>query len=112
MGADRAGDSIVTWAAGLPQGSPAECAPRHGVDGDADFDRRHRRHRVVVRHDFSRASASSGPSERHGVWRALLDSDAIYLEVCGRITVFVLAGRYFEARAKSKAGSALRRWRR
>lgn len=57
---------------------------------------------------FSRASASSGPSERHGVWRALLDSDAIYLEVAAGITVFVLAGRYFEARAKSKAGSALR----
>ena len=57
---------------------------------------------------FSRATAESGPHERHGVWRALLDSDAIYLEVAAGITVFVLAGRYFEARAKSKAGSALR----
>lgn len=57
---------------------------------------------------FSRASAGSGPHERHGVWRALLDSDSIYLEVAAGITVFVLAGRYFEARAKSKAGSALR----
>lgn len=57
---------------------------------------------------FSRASADSGPHERHGVWRAMLDSDSIYLEVAAGITVFVLAGRYFEARAKSKAGSALR----
>ena len=35
-------------------------------------------------------------------------SDAIYLEVAAGVTVFVLAGRYFEARAKSRAGSALR----
>jgi cation-transporting P-type ATPase A/B len=42
------------------------------------------------------------------VWQALLGSDAIYLEVAAGVTVFVLAGRYFEARAKSKAGSALR----
>lgn len=43
-----------------------------------------------------------------GVWQALLGSDAIYFEVAAGVTVFVLAGRYFEARAKSKAGSALR----
>lgn len=46
--------------------------------------------------------------ETHGVWQALMNSDAIYLEVAAGVTVFVLAGRYFEARAKSKAGSALR----
>ncbi|MCB0925587.1 MAG: copper-translocating P-type ATPase [Mycobacterium sp.] len=44
----------------------------------------------------------------HGIWQALMSSDAIYLEVAAGVTVFVLAGRYFEARAKSKAGSALR----
>jgi len=43
-----------------------------------------------------------------GVWQALMSSDAIYLEVAAGVTVFVLAGRYFEAKAKSKAGSALR----
>ncbi len=46
--------------------------------------------------------------ETHGVWQAVLGSDSIYLEVAAGVTVFVLAGRYFEARAKSKAGSALR----
>ena len=46
--------------------------------------------------------------QTHGVWQALMSSDAIYLEVAAGVTVFVLAGRYFEARAKSKAGSALR----
>lgn len=46
--------------------------------------------------------------ETRGIWQALLGSDAIYLEVAAGVTVFVLAGRYFEARAKSRAGSALR----
>ncbi|MGB3440311.1 MAG: heavy metal translocating P-type ATPase [Actinophytocola sp.] len=32
----------------------------------------------------------------------------IYLEVAAGVTAFILAGRYFEARAKSRAGSALR----
>ncbi|OBK19687.1 heavy metal translocating P-type ATPase [Mycobacterium asiaticum] len=48
------------------------------------------------------------PRETTGVWQAILHSDAIYLEVAAGVTVFVLAGRYFEARAKSKAGGALR----
>ncbi|MGY4709957.1 heavy metal translocating P-type ATPase [Mycolicibacterium sp. CBM1] len=43
-----------------------------------------------------------------GIWQALVGSDAIYLEVAAGVTVFILAGRYFEARAKSRAGSALR----
>ncbi|WP_445169685.1 heavy metal translocating P-type ATPase [Mycolicibacterium sp. Dal123E01] len=43
-----------------------------------------------------------------GIWQALMSSDAIYLEVAAGVTVFILAGRYFEARAKSRAGSALR----
>jgi cation-transporting P-type ATPase A/B len=46
--------------------------------------------------------------ERRGVWQALLGSDAIYFEVAAGVTVFLLVGRYFEARAKSKAGGALR----
>lgn len=48
------------------------------------------------------------PIERSGIWQALLGSDAIYFEVAAGVTVFVLVGRYFEARAKSQAGSALR----
>ena len=35
-------------------------------------------------------------------------SGAIYLEVAAGVTVFILAGRYFEARAKRRAGAALR----
>jgi cation-transporting P-type ATPase A/B len=48
------------------------------------------------------------PRQTHGVWQAIMHGDAIYLEVAAGVTVFVLAGRYFEARAKSKAGGALR----
>ncbi|WP_367138129.1 heavy metal translocating P-type ATPase [Saccharothrix sp. HUAS TT1] len=33
---------------------------------------------------------------------------AIYLEVAAGVTVFILAGRYFEARSKRRAGAALR----
>ena len=36
------------------------------------------------------------------------DGAQIYLEVAAGITVFLLAGRYFEARAKRRAGAALR----
>jgi Cu+-exporting ATPase len=35
-------------------------------------------------------------------------AQVIYLEVASVVTVFVLAGRYFEARAKKRSGSALR----
>lgn len=52
--------------------------------------------------------AGHEPAAGKGVWQALLGSDAIYFEVAAGVTVFVLAGRYFEARAKSKASSALR----
>jgi len=41
------------------------------------------------------AEAGSGP-------------DHIYLEVAAAVTVFILAGRYFEARAKKRSGAALR----
>ncbi len=48
------------------------------------------------------------PTSDDGVWQAILGSDSIYLEVAAGVTVFVLAGRYFEARARSRAGGALR----
>ena len=34
--------------------------------------------------------------------------DEIYLEVASAVTVFILAGRYFEAKAKRRSGAALR----
>ncbi|MDR2453797.1 MAG: copper-translocating P-type ATPase, partial [Bifidobacteriaceae bacterium] len=36
------------------------------------------------------------------------DRPEIYLEVASAVTVFILAGRYFEARAKRRSGAALR----
>jgi Cu+-exporting ATPase len=35
-------------------------------------------------------------------------TDELYLEVAAAVTVFILAGRYFEARAKRRSGAALR----
>ncbi|WP_063049727.1 heavy metal translocating P-type ATPase [Nocardia arthritidis] len=49
----------------------------------------------------------TGPAPE-GVWAAIWASDAIYLEVAAGVTAFVLTGRYFEAKAKRSAGSALR----
>ena len=37
-----------------------------------------------------------------------MDIDHIYMEVAVAVTIFLLAGRYFEARAKRRAGDALR----
>ncbi|WP_078324720.1 heavy metal translocating P-type ATPase [Mycobacteroides salmoniphilum] len=51
---------------------------------------------------------NSRTRQTHGVWQSILNSDSIYLEVAAGVTVLVLAGRFFEARAKSKAGNALR----
>jgi heavy metal translocating P-type ATPase len=49
-----------------------------------------------------------GGDARHGVWSSVLHADSVYLEVAGGVTVFVLAGRYFEAKARRRAGGALR----
>ena len=40
--------------------------------------------------------------------RSKTAAEHLYLEVASAVTVFILAGRYFEARAKRRAGAALR----
>lgn len=54
---------------------------------------------------FFRTTTASGD---RGVWEAIIAADSIYLEVAAGVTVFVLAGRYFEAKAKRRASGALR----
>ncbi|MCW2539844.1 MAG: heavy metal translocating P-type ATPase [Frankiales bacterium] len=41
-------------------------------------------------------------------WSVLTDRADIYLEVAATVTVFLLLGRYLEARARSRSGAALR----
>jgi P-type Cu+ transporter len=51
------------------------------------------------------------PGMTHGFELAIAPSDGagnIYLEVAAGVTMFVLAGRYFEKRSKRQAGAALR----
>ena len=51
------------------------------------------------------------PSMRHGFSlrpQRGMGSSQIYLEVAAGVTVFILAGRYFEAKAKRRSGAALR----
>jgi Cu+-exporting ATPase len=47
-------------------------------------------------------------AEHDGMDMTNMDVDHIYLEVAVAVTTFLLAGRYFEARAKRRAGDALR----
>ena len=47
------------------------------------------------------------PGMRMGFDRARPGTDEIYLETAAVVTTFILAGRYFEARAKRRAGAAL-----
>ncbi|MDI9929705.1 heavy metal translocating P-type ATPase [Rhodococcus sp. IEGM 1354] len=54
---------------------------------------------------FGRPSTATSDK---GTWTAITSGDSIYLEVAAGVTVFVLAGRYFEAKAKRRAGGALR----
>ncbi|MGH4003428.1 MAG: heavy metal translocating P-type ATPase [Pseudonocardiaceae bacterium] len=54
---------------------------------------------------------AGGPGLRHEFGLSVhrgADGAQIYLEVAAGVTVFLLAGRYFEARAKRRAGAALR----
>ncbi|GAC47246.1 copper-transporting ATPase CopA [Gordonia aichiensis NBRC 108223] len=53
-------------------------------------------------------ATDTGSPASQGVWAAIWSADSIYLEVATGVTVLVLAGRYFEARARSRAGGALR----
>ncbi|GAA3229078.1 heavy metal translocating P-type ATPase [Pseudonocardia petroleophila] len=48
------------------------------------------------------------PSDATGLDLLLRGEDAIYLEVAAGLVTFVLAGRYFEAKAQRSAGTALR----
>ncbi|MGA1763702.1 MAG: heavy metal translocating P-type ATPase, partial [Ilumatobacteraceae bacterium] len=47
-------------------------------------------------------------ADHQGMNMASMDVDHIYMEVAVAVTIFLLAGRYFEARAKRRAGDALR----
>ena len=57
---------------------------------------------------YSMFTTSDDAQPTHGVWAAIWSSDSIYLEVATGVTVLVLAGRHFEARARSRASGALR----
>lgn len=54
---------------------------------------------------FTVDPAAAVPS---GLWAAMTHSGSIYLETAAGITVLVLGGRYLEARARARAGDAVR----
>ena len=102
---------VVLWGGvAVPQGGLGEPQARRGDDGHADLARHARGLGVVGR---TRCS-SAAPASPACAWRSSCipeqgaGADEIYLEVAAVVTTFILAGRYFEARAKRRAGAALK----
>ena len=57
---------------------------------------------------FFGTAGDTGMKMSTGLMASAGKSDEIYLEVAAGVTVFILLGRYLEARARRKSGSALR----
>ncbi|WP_236794472.1 cation-translocating P-type ATPase [Amycolatopsis sp. GM8] len=97
---------VVTWCA-WPFHAKALRAARHGT-GSMDT--------LVSLGIIAAAGWSiytmfgrSGGAHAQGVWGLILQpAGSSYLDVAAGVTIFVLAGRMFEARAKHTAGTALR----
>jgi Cu+-exporting ATPase len=66
---------------------------------------------VLAAYGWSVISVSLGLDDKPGYWlgwgRTPPGADSIYLEVAAAVTTFLLAGRYFEARARRSAGDVL-----
>ncbi|HWD06094.1 MAG TPA: heavy metal translocating P-type ATPase [Amycolatopsis sp.] len=97
---------VVTWCA-WPFHAKALRAARHGA-GSMD---------TLVSLGVVAASgwsvytmfAERAGAQAEGVWGLILQpAGSMYLDVAAGVTIFVLAGRMFEARAKHTAGGALR----
>ncbi|MGJ7908581.1 heavy metal translocating P-type ATPase [Actinopolyspora sp. H202] len=57
---------------------------------------------------YAMFAPSGAPTDASELWLLLHTDGAAYLEVAAGVTTFVLAGRYFEAKAQRRAGGALR----
>ena len=102
---------VLVWAALAvsPRGVD-EPAPRHGDDGHADLDRNDRRLDVVGHLAAVPRRGRSGHAPRALSFVPERGGPAgdVYFEAVGVVITFLLAGRWFEARAKRSAGAALR----
>ena len=100
----------VVWGGGaVPSGRLDQAPPRHRHHGHADLGRHPRRVGLVGRRPLLVGPAT--PAMRMPLALGLerfSGAGELYLEVAVAVTVFILAGRYFEARAKRRAGAALR----
>ena len=91
-----------------PPGRVGEPPPRSRHDGHARLRRRARRLALVaLRAVPGRRRARPACGWSCGSSRSPATSDEIYLETAAVVTTFILAGRWFEARAKRRAGGAL-----
>ena len=102
---------VVLWARlAVPPGRLAEPAPRRGDDGHPDLasGRSPRSAGRSYALFFGDAGMTGMTMPFELVTERGAGSDQIYLEVAAVVTTFILAGRYFEERAKRRAGAALR----
>lgn len=87
----------------IPQGGSDERTPSSDHDGHPHLAGHHRSDGMVRMGD-----GVGNAADHQAMDMASMDVDHIYMEVAVAVTVFLLAGRYFEARAKRRAGDALR----
>ena len=94
----------------VPPRGLAEPAPWRGDDGHADLARHARGLGLVGRRAVLPRRRRARTCACRSSWctRARPRSDTIYFEVASVVTTFILAGRYFEARARRRSGAALR----
>ena len=90
----------------LPPRGLAQPAPRRGHDGHPDLGRHARRLGLVAGRPVlpRRRRSRHADGLRPGRSSRAPAADHIYLEVAAVVTTFILAGRYFEVRAKRRAG--------
>ena len=99
---------VVIWGAlAVPPGRLGQPPPRRGHDGHAGLARR-RWPRSAGRCGRCSSATPAMPGMTMSLPRCTPErgdaADELYLEVAAAVTVFMLAGRYLEARAKRRAG--------
>ena len=107
VGARGAGGGLGRVA--VPSGGVVEPEARHRNHGHADLDGHAR---CALGGRSTRCSGASGPARHEDAFELTIadgrDRATSISRPPRRVTTFILAGRYFEARAKRRAGAALR----
>ena len=101
---------VVVWGGlAVPPGRLGQPAPRRRHHGHAGLARHAGRVRLVALRAVLGTAGEPGMTHPFELTIERTDGAGnIYLEAAAGVTTFILAGRYFEARSKRRAGAALR----